>query len=340
MRVGRLLPVAILLALGLTLFTLGFEWFRVANTNLPEWLLWLVFFLASFAVLYLTAYLTITRRVRRIQDRMEENGLANMPIKKNKTLTLPELEEVVMQWSTRQSKVVEELQSREQFRRDYMGNVSHELKTPIFNIQGYVLTLLDGAMDDPKVAHRFLKRAAKSVDRMTQLIKDLDVLNKVESGQYDMKFRHIPLHALIDDTMQGLEGFIERRHAKVRVDWKVDKDIVVNCDVSKINQVMDNLVVNAVKYSEDGELVTILLEEQGDKVLISIKDRGVGIPESDLARIFERFYRVDKARSREAGGSGLGLSIVKHIIDKHGESIAVESKIGVGTTFKFTLARA
>lgn len=340
MRFGRLLPTAIALAMGLTLFTLLFEVMRTEYPAVPQWLWWLIFFASAFVVLYGTAYFSITLRVRRIQDRMEESGLANMSVRNGRTITLDELEQLVAQWSRRQSQVVEELKGREQFRRDYMGNVSHELKTPIFNIQGYILTLLDGAKDDPKVAERFLKRAAKSVDRMTQLIKDMDVLSKVESGQYDLQIRKVPVKSLLDDALQGIEGLVRRRNAKVNIDWKVAKDVVVKCDSGKILQVLDNLIVNAIKYAEEGSPVTVEVKDFENKVQISVIDKGFGIPEKDLGRIFERFYRVDKARSREAGGSGLGLSIVKHIIDKHDETITVSSEDGKGTTFRFTLAKA
>ena len=339
MMTGRLFPLTLLLALGLTVFTYGFDELR-ALSELPSWMWWLFFFVSALVVLYATAYINITRRVKKIQDMMEESGLANMPVKKGRTMTLNELEQQVAQWSRRQSQVVEKLKGREQFRREYIGNVSHELKTPIFNIQGYILTLLDGAMDDPAVAKRFLKRAAKSVDRMTQLIKDMDVLSKVESGQYDIQKRPVRLRSVLEDALQGMDGFVKRRKAVIKLDWQVNSSVEVLCDPPRIVQVLDNLIVNAIKYSEEGKAVVVGIKEFENKVQVSVKDQGYGIPEKDLGRIFERFYRVDKARSREAGGSGLGLSIVKHIIDKHGETITVNSKEGEGTTFRFTLNKA
>lgn len=340
MGIGRLFPITILLAVGLTAFTLLFDWLRKTFVFEFPWLWWVLFGLAAFLVLYLTSYLSITRRVRRIQDMMEESGLSNAPVKRGRTITLEMLENEVRKWSHQQSKVVEELKSREQFRREYMGNVSHELKTPIFNIQGYILTLLDGAKDDPNVATKFLTRASKSVDRMTQLIKDMDVLSKVESGQYDIRKRPAKIATLIEDAMQNLESWMTKRKAKVKVEFKVDEGVEVMCDADRIAQVLDNLIVNAVKYGDEGKPVLVEVKDFENKVQVAVKDKGFGIPEKDLSRIFERFYRVDKARSREAGGSGLGLSIVKHIIDKHNETITVSSKEGVGTEFRFTLTKA
>ena len=218
--------------------------------------------------------------------------------------------------------------------------MSHELKTPIFNIQGYILTLLDGALDDPKIASKFLKRAAKSVDRMTSLIKDMDVLSKVETGQYDIRLEPVQLKLLIEDTLQGVESYARKNDANISVDFQVDERTDVLCDTARIEQVLDNLIVNSIKYSDGVKKVAIAIIDLENKVQISVKDNGFGIPEKDQGRIFERFYRVDKARTRDAGGSGLGLSIVKHIIDRHNQTIMVQSKEGEGTTFKFTLNKA
>lgn len=284
-------------------------------------------------------YLNFTLRIRRIQKRiLESSDQSGSPVDEN--MTIEKLEQSVEEWSLRQKKLIQELESREEFRREYIGNVSHELKTPIFNIQGYILTLLDGAKDDPEIATKFLTRASKSVDRMTSLVKDMDVLSKVETGQYDIRMEPTRLDLLVEDTLLGLESLAQKYSAKIRVKYACSKSATITCDTAKIEQVLDNLIVNAIKYSEDPRSVKILLEDIGTKIQFSIIDKGFGIPSKDLSRVFERFYRVDKARSRDAGGSGLGLSIVKHIIDKHGESIEVTSKEGVGTTFRFTLAKA
>ena len=249
------------------------------------------------------------------------------------------MEAEIALWSKKQSEFLEEYRSREQFRREYVGNISHELKTPIFSIQGYIHTLLDGAMDDSKVAKKFLKRTAKSVDRMTELVKDLEAISKIESGLYEIQLRPVVLLNLIDDSMDALESFIAEYKAEVEVVWEVNKDVQVVCDSARIEQVLDNLIVNAIKYSPVGSSVLVVIREKNNSVYIDIRDHGFGIPEGDLARVFERFYRVDKARTRSEGGSGLGLSIVKHIVEAHGEEITVNSKERVGSVFSFSLAK-
>lgn len=335
----RVLLFAFGLALLLTglanLFFIGSKY--VVSMSSGIW--FIAMMLVYFLVLATAVYLNFTLRFRRIQRKLMENSdefLGGF----DENMTLEKLESAVEEWSSQQRKLIQELESREEFRREYIGNVSHELKTPIFNIQGYILTLLDGAKDDPKIATKFLKRAAKSVDRMTSLVKDMDVLSKVETGMYDIRLEPTRLHLLIEDTLQGVESYARKNDAKISVDFQVDERIDVLCDSARIEQVLDNLIVNAIKYSDDNKKVKIKVQDLESKVQISIKDNGFGIPEKDLGRIFERFYRVDKARSRDAGGSGLGLSIVKHIIDKHNQTITVTSKDGKGTTFKFTLNKA
>ena len=253
--------------------------------------------------------------------------------------SIERVEEEIALWSKKQSEFLEEYRSREQFRREYIGNISHELKTPIFSIQGYIHTLLDGALDDSKVVKKFLKRAAKSVDRMTELVKDLEAISKIESGLYEIQLRPVVLLNLIDDSMDTLESFITKQKAEVEVVWEVNQDVQVVCDSARMEQVLDNLIVNAIKYSPVGSSVLVVIREKNDSIYIDVRDHGFGIPEGDLGRVFERFYRVDKARTRNEGGSGLGLSIVKHIVEAHGQEIAVTSKERAGSVFSFSLAK-
>lgn len=318
---------------------IGFYFLYLRFSEVPQFLWWLFYALYLFGVLTVASYVKVTRRIRNIQKILKKGGLNTQQLDPKETMTLEMLEREVENWTRNQSRLVEELEGREQFRREYIGNVSHELKTPIFNIQGYVLTLLDGAINDPKVATKFLKRAAKSVERMASLIKDMDVLSKVESGQYDIKKEPVHLKNLLEDTVLAVESYAEKRKAKIKFEYRLPKPVYVYCDSPRIEQVMDNLLINAMKYSEQGKTVKLICEDHGSKVLVRVKDKGFGIPEADQSRVFERFYRVDKARSRDQGGSGLGLSIVKHIIDKHGESIYVKSKEGQGTEFAFTLTK-
>ena len=338
MRLGRLISIS----LGLALLIAGYAallLFLSREYSHISMLWWFLAFVAGVFGLVVTAvYQMKVTRLKRIVARIEENGLDTGASSRGST-SLEQLEQTVEQWGEKQHQLIQELESREEFRREYMGNVSHELKTPIFNIQGYILTLLDGAKDNPEVAEKFLKRASKSVDRMTSLIKDMDALSRVESGQYDIVLEPVQIKLILDDAVQSIESYARKHNAEVRVAYRVDEKLQVLCDASRIIQVLDNLLVNAIKYSDNKKEVVLTVDSIDSKVQITVKDNGFGIPEKEIGRIFERFYRVDKARSRDAGGSGLGLSIVKHIIDKHNESISVQSVEGKGTEFKFTLQK-
>jgi len=338
MRLGRLLSISLGLALLITGYAALLLFLSRGYSHIST-LWWFVAFVVGVFGLVVTAvYQMKVTRLKRIVARIEENSL-NTDVDSRRPTSLDQLEQTVEQWGEKQHRLIQELESREEFRREYMGNVSHELKTPIFNIQGYILTLLDGAKDNPEVAEKFLKRASKSVDRMTSLIKDMDALSRVESGQYDIVLEPVQIKLIIDDAVQSIESYARKHNAEVRVVYRVDEKLQVVCDASRIIQVLDNLLVNAIKYSDNKKEVVLTVESVDSKVRITVKDNGFGIPEKEIGRVFERFYRVDKARSRDAGGSGLGLSIVKHIIDKHHESISVQSVEGKGTEFKFTLKR-
>jgi len=335
-----LLFTALLSGLTTLLMVLLLALFINTTTSIvPLWVVVLLFFFSVFGLFYGAAYFILKRRVLRIKRRVLQQGIALTEQQISESSSLFELERTLEDLNARQSSLVDELKSREQFRREYIGNVSHELKTPIFNIQGYIYTLLDGAITDEKVAKKFLRRAAKSVERMTQLVKDMDVLTKVESGEYDIQIRPVRVRTLIDDALEEIENLAAKRKSKIKLDFDIDSKTQVYCDAPRLEQVLDNLLVNGIKYSEEGSTVHLSVTNVQNKVEFRVKDHGFGIAEADLPHIFERFYRVDKARSRDAGGTGLGLSIVKHIIDRHGERIQVQSKEGVGTEFIFTLKR-
>lgn len=256
------------------------------------------------------------------------------------TSDLKMVEREVSEWALERKTEIRELKERESFRREFIGNVSHELKTPIFNIQGYILTLMDGAIDDPKINMKYLDRANKSVDRMINLVQDMDVLNKLESGVMDLNIKAFDIVKCCRETLEMLEDKAKAKNIKLKFKKVYDKPIMIMGDVYRIEQVVANLVVNGIKYGKQGGFVEIGFFDMDDKYLIEIADDGVGIPEADVPRIFERFYRVDKSRSRDIGGSGLGLAIVKHIIDSHKQTINARSTSGVGSTFSFTLKKA
>ena len=232
------------------------------------------------------------------------------------------------------------LKDQENYRREFLGNVSHELKTPLFTIQGYILTLLEGAMKDKKVRSKYLNRTAKGVDRIISIVKDLDLITQFESGIKTVDKSNFNIYELIDNVYDLMEFESEKNNTKLRIRNERNNSVMVYADKERILQVLTNLVVNSIKYGKENGYTEIAVDEyEKDRIIVRVIDDGEGIEEEHLPRLFERFYRIDKTRSRKKGGSGLGLSIVKHIIEAHQEQIFVKSKIGVGTEFSFTLLK-
>ena len=232
------------------------------------------------------------------------------------------------------------LKDQENYRREFLGNVSHELKTPLFTIQGYILTLIEGALKDKKVRGKYLRRSAKGVDRLISIVKDLDLITQFESGIKTVDKTDFNIYELIENVYDLMEFESEKNNTKLLVNNENNTPVIVNADKERILQVLTNLVVNSIKYGKEGGYTEVKVEEYDrDRIIIRVKDNGEGIEDEHLPRLFERFYRIDKNRSRKKGGSGLGLSIVKHIIEAHQEQIFVESKIGQGTEFSFTLQK-
>jgi two-component system phosphate regulon sensor histidine kinase PhoR len=253
---------------------------------------------------------------------------------------LKEMETQVQDWVTDKSKEIEDLKKLEQFRKEFLANLSHELKTPIFNIQGYVHTLIDGAMDEPEVLKHFLERTAKSIERLNTLVDDLDEISKIERGEVSMAKETFEINQLVKDVLESMELKAKRKSISLSIRKGFDKPFFVFADKEKIRQVITNLVDNSIKYGNINGETTASFYDMDDNVLIEITDNGIGIAEEHLPRLFERFYRIDKHRSREQGGTGLGLAIVKHIIEAHQQTINVRSTVGVGTTFAFTLQKS
>jgi len=232
------------------------------------------------------------------------------------------------------------LKDQENYRREFLGNVSHELKTPLFTIQGYILTLLEGAMKDKKVRSKYLNRTAKGVDRIISIVKDLDLITQFESGIKTVDKSNFNIYELIDNVYDLMEFESEKNNTKLRIRNEINNSVLVYADKERILQVLTNLVVNSIKYGKENGYTEIAVDEYDkDRIIVRVIDDGEGIEEEHLPRLFERFYRIDKTRSRKMGGSGLGLSIVKHIIEAHQEQIFVKSKVGIGTEFSFTLLK-
>lgn len=234
---------------------------------------------------------------------------------------------------------IKKLKDLEAYRREFLGEVSHELKTPIFAVQGFIHTLMDGAIDDTKVRLKFLKKAMKNADRLSNLVEDLLIITQAESGEMEMKVRNFSVYEMASDVLDTLEYKFTKKGRNITARIVADglEDSLVLADRERIQQVLTNLVDNAVKYGDSQGEVLVKLRAEEQKLLVSVQDFGPGIEEEHLDKIFRRFYRVDKSRSRDRGGTGLGLAICKHLIKMHGEQLYVESTVGEGTTFTFSL---
>lgn len=250
---------------------------------------------------------------------------------------IEDLDKEVDVWAQSQTEEIRKLKKLERYRKDFLGNVSHELKTPIFNIQGYILTLLDGGIEDPSINKLYLKRAERSINRMINIVEDLDAISRLESREFQLKLEVFNLVKLMEEAMEDLEMPASQKRIKIGTDKNYNKAILVNADRKRIMEVVLNLIGNTIKYGKEGGKTTIGFTDTGKKILVDISDNGIGIEEKDLPRIFERFYRVDKSRSRESGGTGLGLAIVKHTLHAHKQTITVRSEVNKGSSFIFSL---
>ncbi|MDD3877859.1 MAG: ATP-binding protein [Bacteroidales bacterium] len=246
----------------------------------------------------------------------------------------------VLEWEEDNLKEIDKLKRMEAYRREFIGNVSHELKTPIFNIQGYVLTLMNGGLEDETVNRSYLERTEKNIDRMIAIVNDLDAIAKLETGELKMKLVKFDIVALVKEVFDFLEIKAHDNKITLYFGAKYENPIYVLADKENIKQVIINLLNNSMKYGLENGKTKVRFFDMDENILVEVTDNGIGIEPHEIPRVFERFYRTEKARSLQKKGSGLGLSIVKHIIDAHNETINVRSTIGVGTTFAFTLKKA
>ena len=252
---------------------------------------------------------------------------------------LDDVEKEVGEWADKHDLELEELERLATYRRRFIGDVSHELKTPIFNIQGFIHTLLDGALEDPKVNLLYLQRAAKNIERLQVIVEDLETINKLEAGQMILDLQEFDLHNLTDEVYGDLEMRAHERNIRLTYKEGASQNFRVRADKESIRQVLMNLVHNSIKYGREGGVTKISFYDMETYVLVEVSDNGIGITDEHLSHVFDRFYRVDKHRSREAGGTGLGLSIVKHIVEAHKQTINVRSSVGQGSTFGFTIEK-
>lgn len=292
-----------------------------------------------WVTLFLFMLVVFLKPVLKIRKIISENPFSELvPERYDSGNPFAAIKKVIQRNNQRSLEELEKLNTLEKYRREYIGNVSHELKTPIFNIQGYVSSLLEGALEDPAVNRHFLEKADKNIDRMINIVMDLQTISRFEAGELELNREVFELNSLIEDVVET-----EKEHAAkslVAFQFFKNREVWVDADKFRIRQVLTNLLVNSIRYcKQGGGITTIRLHDLPESVRVEISDNGIGIEEKHLSRIFERFYRVDSSRSREKGGSGLGLAIVKHIIEAHGESIEVLSTPGVGTVFTFSLKK-
>ncbi len=300
---------------------------------------------------FLSAYITILffvkkyiyRKIKLIYKNIHNFKLSSTE-KKNildsDTDTIEVVEKEVAFWTKERQEEIDTLKEMENYRRDYLGNVSHELKTPIFNIQGFVHTLLEGGLYDEQINMKYLQRAAKNIERLNTIVMDLESINKLESGKLVLEEQSFSLKDLVDEVIEDLEIKAAKNNISLLYKEGADQNFKVKGDRDSIRQVLTNLIENSIKYGNKDGHTKVSFYDMDTRILVEIADNGIGIKQEHLNHVFDRFYRADKSRSRAIGGSGLGLSIVKHIIEAHKQTINVRSSLETGSTFGFTLGKA
>lgn len=319
----------------------------VINYQIINFPLWVIFglpiltALISFAVFYFFIKYFINDRLKVLyrsirKDKFTAENFIKIKLTDD-VITDAKIE--TDKWTEERTKEIDKLKEQEEFRREFLGNLAHELKTPVFSIQGYILTLLDGGLEDETVNRSFLERASKATDRMANILDDLDQITKLEVNALNIQIRSFDIKELIIEVMDSLELIAKEKNISI----KLQKDYTakyVDGDRSKIAQVLINLISNSIFYGKENGETAIRLFSMDEIVTIEVSDNGSGIEQKHISRLFERFYRVEKSRNRNEGGSGLGLAIVKHIIESHGQTISVRSTIGIGSTFSFSLDKS
>ncbi|MEM7104156.1 MAG: ATP-binding protein [Bacteroidota bacterium] len=335
---------AVLITAILTLLFVGIKLLVGADF---DWYYLPLFSLLTFAINFLTISEALKRYIyRRIKlvyktihklKSPKENKLSQISLQDH---IIDEVEQEVFDWANNQAREIEDLKKLEAYRRDFIGNISHELKTPLFNIQGYLDTLVEGGLEDPQINRNFLIRAIKNVERLNNIVEDLDMISNIEAGELQLDIQKFDIRELSYEIFEELEISALDRNINLKIKDGCDFPFVVEADRERIRQVLVNLISNSIKYGKQNGRTQIGFYNMDQNILIEVSDDGLGIAKSHLPRLFERFYRVDKSRSREQGGTGLGLAIVKHLVEAHKQTINVRSTEGLGSTFGFTLKSA
>ena len=333
------LKTAIFITLVLTLAMSVFLYTYYTLRGLHILFFVIVCYLISFSVIQYRVQNFIYKRVKQIYNDLKLLESTSYR-KKRITTDMATLKQEIDRFARDKKMEIETLKVREEYRKEFLGNVSHELKTPLFTVQGYLETLIDGAANNEKLREKYLDRANKGVERLIYIVKDLDMITKLEVGDVSIETQTFNIIELIKNVFDLLEMKASKKKITLTFDRQYTKPILVNADQEKIQQVLTNLVVNSIKYGKEKGTTEISVENLiKNKVIIRVTDNGEGIEKENIPRLFERFFRVDKSGSRKEGGSGLGLAIVKHIIEAHDENIYIESQFGIGSEFSFTLEK-
>jgi len=331
--------LSILISFFFSLFT-GFILNYFGNlSNIVSAFLVIFIFSISFLIFNYSLKYLISKSVKNILDQFYSNEYKLKD--KSSIENLETLSDSIKNYASEKKLEIELLKEQENYRKDFIGNLAHELKTPLFTIQSYILTLLDGGLKDSEILPRYLKRSSKAVDRLIYLVKDLDLISQFETGIKSIEPKPFNLFQIVNNVFELLEIESKKNSISLVFDKEYSEEITVIGDEERIQQVITNLVTNSIKYGVINGTTEISFQELNkEKIIVRITDNGLGIGKKHLPRLFERFYRVDKSGNRKKGGSGLGLSIVKHIIEAHQEKVYVESTKGVGSEFSFTLQKA
>lgn len=333
------LKTALFITLVLTLAMSVFLYTYYALRGLHILFFVIVCYLISFSVIQYRLQNFIYKRVKQIYNDLKLLESTSYR-KKRITTDMATLKQEIDRFARDKKMEIETLKVREEYRKEFLGNVSHELKTPLFTVQGYLETLIDGAANNEKLREKYLDRANKGVERLIYIVRDLDMITKLEVGDVSIETQTFNIIELIKSVFDLLEMKASKKKITLTFDRQYTKPILVNADQEKIQQVLTNLVVNSIKYGKEKGTTEISVENLiKNKVIIRVTDNGEGIEKENIPRLFERFFRVDKSGSRKEGGSGLGLAIVKHIIEAHDENIYIESQFGIGSEFSFTLEK-
>ncbi len=326
--------VAVAISIGCTLVFDGTENLVIVLIINAGALVLLYFFLSFLLQQF------IIKKITPIYRTIYNMGAVRKNLRNRSGDIVEQVKQDVTNWAEEQAKEISRLAAMEQYRKEFLGNVSHELKTPTFAIQGQILTLLDGGLEDPSINRKYLESCERNIERLITLIQDLEIINKLETGEMPLHKTSFSLPVLVEEVFDTLAVAAEKKSIKLRMHTPIGGKAMVYADRKRILQIVTNLVSNSIKYGHNGGEAAVSFADVPDRILVEIKDNGIGIAPGNLPRIFERFYRVDKHRSREHGGSGLGLAIVKHIIEAHEQTINVKSELGKGATFAFTLEKS